>query len=257
MSVKGVTSPGASQTVDGPEGIPSDVFIRRLNALYPLQAHEAAALARLVHKTVTVAPHHLILEDGKPAAEAIVLLEGLACHYRVLDTARRQMTGFLVPGDFCDFGFLSSSPVRQCVMSLGPAVLGLIDLSQLSSIGNQSPNIIVAAMRGASVEQASTRELVVSLGARDALQRLAHFLCEIHHRLRVVGLVSASGCFELALTQAELGESLGLSTVHVNRTLQQLRRQKQITMTQGKVTILDMYGLASIGSFDARYLQPS
>lgn len=258
MSVHGMTSLGLSQAAGAPSaGNRSDVFVRRFNALYPLQVHEAGAIAGLVQETMKVSPHHVILEDGKPAREAFVLLEGLACHYRMLDTARRQMTGFVVPGDLCDFGFLSSSPVRQCVMSLGPAVLGRIDLSQLSAVGNQLPNVIVAAMRAASIEQASARELVISLGARDALQRLAHFLCEIHHRLKIVGLVGASGRFELALTQAELGEALGLSTVHVNRTIQQLRKKGLITMAQGHVTILDLQGLTTIASFDARYLRPS
>lgn len=259
MSGQGVTNMDLPETVTARTAADagSDVFVRRLNALYPLQAHEATAIAGLVHETITVGPHHLILEDGRPAREAFVLLEGLACHYRVLDTARRQMTGFVVPGDLCDFGFLSSSPVRQCVMSMGRAVLGRIDLSQLSAVGSQLPNIIVAAMRAASIEQASARELVISLGARDAQQRLAHFLCEIHHRLKIVGLVTNSGRFELTLTQAELGEALGLSTVHVNRTIQQLRKKKLITMAQGQVTVLDWQGLAATASFDARYLRPS
>ena len=240
-----------------PQGAGTDAFVRRLHALYPLQAHEAAAIAGLVHETIKVPPHYEILAEGKPAREALVLLEGLACHYRVLDNARRQMTGFVVPGDFCDFGFLSSSPVRQCVISLGPAVIGKIDLGHFSAVGDKLPNVVVAAMRAASIEQASARELVISLGARDALQRLAHFLCEMYQRLRLVGLVSTAGQFELSLTQAELGEALGLSTVHVNRTIQHLRRKDLITMAQGQVTVLDFRGLAEVASFDARYLQPS
>ncbi|HEV7346481.1 MAG TPA: Crp/Fnr family transcriptional regulator [Devosia sp.] len=233
-----------------------DPFLRRLHALYPLQTYETAALAALVQDRITVPPHHELLEEGKPAKEALVLLEGLACHYRTLDNARRQMTGFVVPGDFCDYGFLSSSPVRQCVMTLGPATVGKIDLSQFSSVGEKLPNVVIAAMRAASIDQASARELVISLGARDALQRLAHFLCEIYQRLRLIGLVSPTGQFDLALTQAELGEALGLSTVHVNRTVQQLRKSRFITIAHGRVTILDYPGLAATASFDGRYLEP-
>lgn len=259
--MNGESGPALVQTLDRALPLPhpsgSEVFVRRLNALYPLLAYEAAAIADLIHDVTIFPPYHDVLEEGQASKEALVLLEGLACHYRTLDTARRQMTGFIVPGDFCDLGFLSSSPVRQCVMSLGRVTIGRIDLGQLAVLTDKLPNVIVAAMRASSIEQASARELAVSLGARDALQRLAHCLCELHTRLRVVGLVSPAGQFELGLTQAELGEALGLSTVHVNRTIQQLRKKKLITMGQGAVTILDFPGLAAVASFDGRYLRPN
>jgi CRP-like cAMP-binding protein len=235
----------------------NDVFVRRLTSLYPLNPQESRILESLVESAFTVAPHQDIVKEQQSAKEALVLLEGLACHYKVLDSARRQMTGFVVPGDFCDFGFLSSSVTRQGVMSLGTALVGRIDLRQLSAVADKMPNILVAAMRAAAVDQASSRELVISLGARDALQRLAHFLCELCYRLRVVGLVSPSSEFDLAMTQAELGEALGLSTVHVNRTIQQLRKRKLISMGQGMVSILDLPGLEAIASFDGRYLRPN
>lgn len=239
-----------------PVGRESEAFVRRLSALYPLHAQETAAIAALVHGATSFPTHHEILQEGRPTREALVLLRGLACHYRVLGTGRRQMTGFVVAGDFCDFGFLSSSPVRQSVMSLGPAVVARIDLAQLSAVADKLPNLVVAAMRAASIEQAMARELVISLGARDALQRLAHCLCEMYCRLSMVGLVSDSGQFDMALTQAELGEALGLSTVHVNRMIQQLRKKKLVTMAQGRVGIVDFPALAALASFDGRYLRP-
>jgi CRP-like cAMP-binding protein len=232
-----------------------DVFARRLNALYPLQPQESKILESLVETVYTVAPHQDILREQQPSKEALVLLEGLACHYKVLDSARRQMTGFVVPGDLCDYGFLSSSVTRQSVLSLGQVVVGRIDLRQLSAAADKMPNILVAMMRAAAIDQSCGRELIISLGARDALQRLAHFLCELFHRLRTVGLVAPSNQFELSMTQAELGEALGLSTVHINRTIQQLRKRKLISMGQGMVTILDPAGLETIASFDGRYLR--
>jgi CRP-like cAMP-binding protein len=247
------------ETYDLPQvgSIPgSETFARRLSALYPLHLHELSAVVSLLRDVTAVPTHHEILVDGKVAGEAVVLLKGLACHYRVLDSARRQMTGFVVPGDFCDHGFLSSSPVRQCVMSLGPAVIARIRLPELAALADKLPNILVAAMRSASIEQARGRELVISLGARDALQRMAHYLCEMHSRLKAVGLVTEGGEFELAVTQSELGEALGLSTVHVNRTIQQLRKKKLISMSNGRVAIPDFASLAAISSFDGRYLQP-
>jgi CRP-like cAMP-binding protein len=234
----------------------AETFARRLGALYPLQMHELSATVSLLRDVTAIPSHHEILVDQKVAGEAMVLLEGLACHYRVLDNARRQMTGFVVPGDFCDYGFLSSSPVRQCVMSLGPAVIARVELTELAALADKLPNVLLTVMRGASVEQACARELVVSLGARDALQRMAHYLCEMYSRLNAVGLVTTAGQFDLPVTQAELGEALGLSTVHVNRTIQQLRKKGLITMGNGSVVMRDFAGLAAISSFDGQYLHP-
>jgi CRP-like cAMP-binding protein len=254
--VQSVENTGNYHHRDGAGGqVEHDVFVRRLSSFYPLNPQETKVLESLIESSFNVAPHHDILKEQQSSKEALVLLEGLACHYKVLDSARRQMTGFVLPGDFCDFGFLSSSVTRQGVMSLGPALVGRIDLRQLSAVTERMPNIMVAAMRAASVDQASARELVISLGARDALQRLAHFLCELYYRLRTVGMVNNHAQFDLAMTQSELGEALGLSTVHINRTIQQLRKRKLITMGQGMVTILDAPGLEAIASFDGRYLR--
>lgn len=234
-----------------------NVFVRRLRSVLPLHEQEVSAIANLIREPIQLPAYEQVLVDGKAAPYAVVLLSGLACHYRMLDTARRQMTGFVVPGDFCDYGFLSSSPVRQCVMTMGPATIGRIDLKELSSLATRMPNVVLATMRAASADQASGRELVISLGARDALQRLAHLLCELYVRLNVVGLVNPEGQFSLNLTQAEFGEALGLSTVHVNRTIQQLRKPGIITLMHGKVTILDFGRLAEIAGFDPAYLKPS
>lgn len=247
------------KTVTPPEPQPqtyTQVVVQRFVQLLPSHEQEAAALAALIEGPIQLSTHHDIHVEGKPATEAVVLLDGLACQYRALDTSRRQMTGFVTPGDFCDYGFLSSSPVRQSVMTLGPATIGRIDLAQLAHLANGIPNIILAGMRAASIQQASAQELIISLGTRDALQRLSHLLCEIYVRLEAVGRVRPNGQFDFALTQSELGEALGLSNVHVNRTIQQLRKGNYIVIAQGRVTMLDFPGLAKIAAFDPNYLRP-
>jgi CRP-like cAMP-binding protein len=247
----------ASTARQHPKTLPVDTtaFVSRICSLYPVNAPEIAAVEKLIVSAYEMHSYDIILQEWQPATEALVLLAGMACHYKIVDSSRRQMTGILVPGDFCDYGFLSSSPTGQCVMSLGRAVVGRIDLDHLSAVAELYPNIIVAVMRAAAVDRATTRELAVSLGARDALQRLAHLLCELRFRLHTVRLVEPHDQFALPVTQAEIGDALGLSTVHVNRTIQQLRRLNLIAMVQGFVAILDMPGLAAIASFDSRYLQ--
>jgi CRP-like cAMP-binding protein len=232
-------------------------FVRRLNSLYPLQAAEVARCVDLIDDVRVIAGNEHVLQEQQASTEALVLLEGLACHYRIMDSGRRQMTGIVVPGDFCDYGFLSSSPIRQSVQALGRAIVGRINLAQLSALTEDHPNVVVAIMRAASIDQACSRELAVSLGARDAVQRMSYFLCELYHRMRVVGLVNHGGQFPLTMTQSELGEALGLSTVHVNRTVQHLRRSKLIAMVHGTITVLDIAALSALASFDGRYLKPS
>ena len=232
-----------------------DVFSGRMNALHALQPSEASALEALIVATYSVSPHQDILHEHQPTKEALVLLKGMACRYQVVNQSRRQMTGFVLPGGFCDLAFLSASVTRQGVMSLGRGLVGRIDLRSLAAVASQMPNVMVAAVRAATLEHACATELVISLGVRDALQRMAHFLCELHHRLNTVGLVGANGEFELAMSQAELGEALGLSTVHVNRTVQHLRKRKLIVMAKGKVHLLDRAGLEAVAGFDQAYLR--
>ncbi|NGP18614.1 Crp/Fnr family transcriptional regulator [Devosia aurantiaca] len=255
MTTHGLLKENNRGSSDRPHNTYTFVVTRRFLQLLPGRDHEAAALAALIEGPFQLPSHSDIHTDGRPASEAVVLLEGLACQYRLLDSARRQMVGFITPGDFCDFGFLSNSPVRQRVMTLGPATIGRIDLAQLGSLSNSLPNIILAGMRAASIQHAAAQELIVSLGTRDAQQRLAHLLCEIYTRLSDVGCVEADGKFDFALTQSELGEALGLSNVHVNRTIQQLRKQNLIAMSRSKVTMLNFAGLAKIASFSPAYLR--
>jgi CRP-like cAMP-binding protein len=115
------------------------------------------------------------------------------------------------------------------------------------------PRIADVFWRETLIDAAVFREWVVNVGRRDAYARIAHVLCEIYVRLRAVGLVSGQA-YQLPITQAELGDATGLSTVHVNRTLQELRGNGLITMKGGRVVIEDWSGLQTAGEFDATYL---
>lgn len=243
--------------VDFMPRVPAQTFIRRLHVLYPLLSEEIAELVWLVEDVGVLPGNHDILVEQQSVGHAFVLLEGLACSYRTLNAGQRQMTGFIVPGDFCDHSFLSSSPIKQSILSLGRVRIGRINLSRLSALGERRPNIIVAIMRAAAIDRACSAELAISLGVRDAIERVGHFLCEMHQRLNAVGLVESDGSFLLAMTQSDLGDALGLSTVHINRTIQQLRRDNLISMPKGSITILDLPALSELAGFDARYLRSS
>lgn len=234
-----------------------DVFVRRLTDLFELGPTQASAVRSLISRTREVRPRGQIIEANAAVPAARVLLSGFAWRYRDDIDGRRQITGFVLPGDLCDYGFLSGTPAVQGVMASTPCTLGEIGAADLASASEQFPDIMVALLRAAAVDQNTSRELVASLGSRNAVQRIGHLLCELHFRLAVVGGLRSETEFELPLTQAELGEALGLSTVHVNRTMQVLRRERLVESRGRLVSLPDPAALARFCGFDPIYLRPN
>lgn len=234
-----------------------DVFTRRLASLCPLSPGAQAAARMLISRARDVRPRGEIVSANGVVPAARVLLSGFACRYRDHSDGRRQITGFVLPGELCDFGFLSGTPAVQAVTAIGPCTLGEIVPADLAGVSEQHPDVMIALLRAAAVDQNVSRELVASLGSRSAVQRIGHLLCELHFRLGVVEGLRAENEFELPLTQSELGEALGLSTVHVNRTLQVLRRERLVE-TRGRLVFLpDPDALARFCGFEPAYLQPA
>jgi CRP-like cAMP-binding protein len=116
------------------------------------------------------------------------------------------------------------------------------------------PRIERALMWGTLVDEATLREWLLNIGQRDALQRLSHLFCELCVRLRVVKLVDENGTFALPLTQSELADTTGMTTVHVNRSLQRLRKDGLISLKEGRLTILDFARLSELAGFNQAYL---
>jgi CRP-like cAMP-binding protein len=229
-----------------------DPLLLRLGSYVVLGAEESEALSRAVRRSPAVQPYEEILGDG--SRDVCVLQSGLACQFKLLGNGRRQITGLLVPGDILDFGFLTGTGPQGHFMTLCRSDIGRISIQNFTALCDQHPRIMQAVLRASAVHGAIAQERVLSLGLRTALERVAHILCEMYHRLDAVGLVTGGATYDFRITQAEMGEALGLSTVHINRTLQALRRSGYITMRNGKVTIENMNGLCSEGNFDPAYL---
>lgn len=232
-----------------------DLWLRRLLEVAPLSEAAQEAVRRALQQVRQFGPREHVMRDGGRDSGVRVVLSGLACRYKHLPDGRRQITAFIIPGDVCDFGFLSDSPVAQGVITLSSSTIGIVDLDRLNAMVSAHPEVMTAILRCAAIEQNATQELLVSLGGRNALHRVGHLICEMHYRLNRAGLVRPGGVFELPLTQSELGEALGLSTVHVNRTLQMLRRLGLATWRDRIVTLPDPQGLATLCSFEPGYLQ--
>ena len=231
---------------------PTRQLARRFARLEALSPGEVDTLCRLVRRIARIPAYEEVAKEA--GREVSVLLSGIACQVRLLGSGRRQITSLIVPGDICDYGFLTGDAAQGTIMALTPSHVGRIAIGSLTELCDHYPRMMRAVLRGAATVGAISQERVISLGLRTALERVAHLLCEMHARLDAVGLVSDGNSYDLPLTQAELGEALGLSTVHINRTLQVLRRNGTITMRNGVVAIDDLEGLRREGGFDPAYL---
>lgn len=241
--------PGAAREAD-----PVERFILRLAAYEPIEPAAREALRQAVRRMPRVPAYETQREDAPP--ELSILLSGWVCHFRSFGNGRRQITSVVVPGDLLDFNFLTRGASHVQFRATTASQFGRISAVQFADLSEQYPSLMRAALRASATEAAIRQERVISLGARSAVERVSHLLCELRHRLDIVGLVAGDNSFSLPMTQADLGEALGLSMVHVNRTLQTLRRDGTITIGRGRVTLHHPDRLMALSGFDATYLGP-
>jgi CRP-like cAMP-binding protein len=181
------------------------------------------------------------------------MLSGFACRLKTLPDGRRQITGLFVPGDFCDLHVIPVQRMGHALATLSPAVIGVLSNEAVRSTMEDHPNIARALWLSALVQEAVTREWLVSLGRRTAFERVAHLICEVYARLAAAGLARHGYC-DWPLTQTDLADGLGLSAVHVNRTLQEMRREGLIRLQGRSLHLPDLDRLARAALFDPGYL---
>ena len=202
----------------------------------------------------TVGPgFHVLLQGAVPTAVHI-LLEGQAYRYRLLEDGRRQIVAILVPGDVCDFEAVMRGRADYGIATMTDCVLGELPVSTIADLRTMDPELAQALWRGLLRDQAIAREWLVNVGCRTAMERVAHLIYEFYLRLKAVGLTKGDA-FKLQMTQAEIADLLGLSTVHVNRTLKQLRKIGLVHYSRSIISILDIPALESVAGFNPTYLK--
>lgn len=229
-------------------------LIPKLECFARLSADEKALLETAGSERVRcLEPRADIISEGDSPRFVNLILSGWACRYKYLDDGRRQIIAFFLPGDLCD---LNVFILRQMDHSLGAITkLRIAELTKerLADITLEHPRITQALWWETLMAAAIQREWTVNLGQRSAFERIGHVMCEVFLRLRVVGLTDENSC-EWPLTQTELGDTTGLSPVHVNRTLQELRSSGLITLRGKVLTIPDLAALQSAVMFNTNYL---
>lgn len=230
-----------------------DYHLRRLRARDRVSAEEEEAIRSLVSEVREYPADYLAIPADKPLEFSTLLLSGLMCRYKDLPSGVRQVTELHVPGDFADLHSFTLKRLDHHVGTLTRCQVGLVPHDRLLRMTEEMPHLTRLYWFSTNLDAAIHREWEVSLGRRSALERMAHLFCEMEIRLEVVGL-SNGGRFDLQLTQEELAECLGITSVHVNRTLQQLREDEVVEFRSGQVTIHDREQLHRIAAFDPSYL---
>jgi len=228
-------------------------LIRKLSAFVALSERELAELARLQGRRRFFVAGRDLVHQGQSDQAAYVLSRGWVCSYKIQSDGSRQIIDFQIPGDFLG---LRSVLLRTSDHSFEPIVdieAAEVMTGDLLEAFGRTPRLAMAILWAASRDEAMMVEHLVGIGRRDADARLAHFVLELSSRLALVGLGNKNG-FTCPLTQYHLADALGLSAIHVNRVLRQLREDGLMTFRDGHVQIHDPAGLTELAQFDPTYL---
>ncbi|MEO7277353.1 MAG: Crp/Fnr family transcriptional regulator [Sphingomicrobium sp.] len=199
------------------------------------------------------ADDNLVQEGSNPGCVFIVL-SGLAYRSKLLPGGHRQILGYLIPGDICDLSFAIAGRADHNVTVLVPSRIAKLPLQKFIDAVGSSPNVTRGLQLSAHLDMVIMREWLLNAGQSKAPQKLSHFLCEMAARLNRVGKISADGWFDFPVNQVMLADTVGLSTVHINRTLQRLRNDGVILLDRRRLNILDMARLCAIANFEGNYL---
>lgn len=229
-------------------------LIEKLGRFVPLTEPEREALKDLSRNARAFRRGSDLISEGDKPNSVFLLLEGWAYRYKHLDNGSRQIMAYLIPGDLCDIRIFLFEEMDHSIGLLSDAQVVKIPAVEILELMDRFPRIERAMMWATLVDEATLREWLLNVGQRDALQRLAHLFCELCVRLSVVKLVDDNESFAMPLTQAELADTTGMTTVHVNRSLQRLRKDGLIVLKDGNLTILDFKRLAELSGFNDIYL---
>jgi CRP-like cAMP-binding protein len=200
-----------------------------------------------------VEPRRDLIREGDEPRHVHLLLDGWACRYKSLPDGRRQVLAFMLPGALEDSRVFLLRRMDHSIGAITRLRCAEIPPAELEALAAQSPTLARALWRNDLVNAAIAREWVLNVGQRTAHERLAHIMCEVYFRLESVDLAENGSC-DWPLTQNDLAEAAGLTSVHVNRTLQLLRGAALIDIRGRRLTILDLPRLKEAGLFTPNYL---
>ncbi|MEH3041455.1 MAG: Crp/Fnr family transcriptional regulator [Sphingomonas paucimobilis] len=230
-----------------------ETHLAKLRARDTISPDEEQVIRASLGEVRDLRAHNTCIRAGERLSSSTLLLEGLMCRYKDLPGGERQITELHVAGDFLDLHSFSLKQLDHNVMTLTPCRVVLVPHTKLTEITETQPHLARVYWFLTALDAAIHREWELSLGRRTAIQRIAHLICELHIRLGLIGQADETG-FALPLTQADLSDCAGLTPVHVNRTLRELRERGLMEFRGRRVSITDLPGLRALAEFDDAYL---
>jgi len=233
-------------------GMPNP-FVTKLGQLAELtEADKMALVAATSQPRHYVARQDLIREGDEPGP-MFVVLDGWVCRYKILPSGVRQIMAFLMPGDACDLHIKLLAEMDHGIQAISNASVATIGRDAMEAMMIAHPNIGRAMYSAQLVDEGIMRAWIVSMGRRSSLERVAHLMCELYLRARNIGLAD-NGDFAMPLSQVVLADALGMTPVHINRVLKELRIAGALALQRNRATILDPVKLVQIAGFDENYL---
>jgi CRP-like cAMP-binding protein len=228
-------------------------FFRKILLRDALGAEEQRAICEAADQRLSFSPGQDLVTEGDRPIRSMLVAGGFTCRYRTLSDGARQLTAIHLPGDFVELHSFLLKEMDHSVGALTKCQIITFPHERLVRVTERFPHLTRLLWLLTLLDGAIHREWLVGMGQLSAQQRTAHLICEIYTRLKTIGMATSQS-FEFPITQAALADAVGISAVHINRVLQELRHRNLITWDGGLLEIRDWDAFAAAGEFDDRYL---
>ena len=228
-------------------------FVQKLKRIVPLSDADVAVLENATARPRNYAAKQDLIREGDRPGPVFVVLDGWACRYKILPNGSRQIMAFLLPGDACDLHIGMLAEMDHSLQAITPAKVALIPGDYMATILDDYPRIANAMYKAQLIDEGTLRAWIVSMGRRSSIERVAHLMCELY--LRTVASNGAPKTeVSLPISQVIFADALGMTPVHINRILRELREAGAMSFSRGNLRVLDPVKLVQIAGFDENYL---
>lgn len=227
--------------------------LARLRFRHPISVEEEAAIRGMIGETRRYPAGTVIVHAMERLNVSLLLLDGMLGRYKDLRSGERQISELHLAGDFADLHSYTLKRLDHNILALTACQVAVVPHENIKKVVRAFPRLGDLFWFSTNLDAAIHREWMVSLGRRSAVARIAALFCELQARLSIIGKANEAG-FDLPLNQSQLAECLGITSVHVNRVLRELRERGLATFRSQRVSILDLAGLRGLGEFDPAYL---